>query len=201
MSLPLEQLFLNYLAQGAALGCAGLLLAAAAPRLARRYAPQWFSRAWALLALLLVLPLGSVGALRALAPVQVQTPPAWQEPIALPRAPAADGAADAATQRPQAVAEHTVAAQPLPEAEVAPAARAITAPDPLALLTGVWLTGMAGFLLWQGLGYLIWRRRALRPAACGSTATPWTTTAPAPGPSGSSVTTTARPGGCGRLTG
>lgn len=178
MSLPLEQLFLNYLAQGAALGCAGLLLAAAAPRLARRYAPQWFSRAWALLALLLVLPLGSVGALRALAPVQVQTPPAWQEPIALPRAPAADGAADAAPQRPQAVAEHTVAAQPLPEAEAAPAARAITAPDPLALLTRVWLTGMTGFLLWQGLGYLIWRRRALHPArpAAGPWADAWADT-------------------------
>ena len=161
----LEQLFVNYLIQGAVLGCAGLLLAGCAPRLARRYPPQWFSRAWAVLALLLVLPLGSLGAVRALAPVQVQTPAAWQEPIALPQATTADLAADAVTQHPQAVTGHPDTPLPLPEAPPR------VAPAPLALLTGAWLAGMAGFLFWQGLGYLIWRRRALR-LSC-PVAEPW----------------------------
>lgn len=45
----LRQLFLNDLVQGCVLGLAALALLAAAPRLRRRYAPQWFGRVWVVL--------------------------------------------------------------------------------------------------------------------------------------------------------
>lgn len=142
----LRQLFLNYLVQGCVLGLAALALLAAAPRLRRRYAPQWFSRVWVVLAVLLVLPLGSVPAWRQNAPVQLQTPVSQAAAVQMP--------------------EETVAR---------PVRQPLTLPDPLTLLADLWLAGAGLTLAWRTGAYLVWRRRALRASrpAAGSWAEVW----------------------------
>ena len=161
--MTLSQLFLNYLVQGCALGLAALALLALAPRLLRRYAPQWFCRVWAVLGVLLLLPLGSLPLWRQRAPVQLHTPTAWVQPVEVP----------AGIDLPRPQEEPDTSHQPaesrtaLPESHPAPP----SLPDPLTLLAGVWLAGAAGFVLWQGAAYLVWRRRALRLSRPGSG--PW----------------------------
>lgn len=161
--MTLSQLFLNYLVQGCVLGLAALALLALAPRLLRRYAPQWFCRVWAVLGVLLLLPLGSLPLWRQRAPVQLHTPTAWVQPVEVP----------AGIDLPRPQEEPDTSHQPaesrtaLPESHPAPP----SLPDPLTLLAGVWLAGAAGFVLWQGAAYLVWRRRALRLSRPGSG--PW----------------------------
>lgn len=161
--MTLSQLFLNYLVQGCVLGLAALALLALAPRLLRRYAPQWFCRVWAVLGVLLLLPLGSLPLWRQRAPVQLHTPTAWVQPVEVP----------AGIDLPRPQEEPDTPHQPaesrtaLPESHPAPP----SLPDPLTLLAGVWLAGAAGFVLWQGAAYLVWRRRALRLSRPGSG--PW----------------------------
>lgn len=160
MASALRQLFLNYLVQGCVLGLGALALMGAAPGLLRRYSPRWFCRVWAVLAVLLVLPLGSLPVRRPSAPVQLHTPAVWQEPLAAPASPVQQDL-------------HTMeAVEPAPAQAGEPSAPAApkvpVLPDPLTLLAGVWLGGAGLFLVWQGSGYLVWRRRALhaaRPAA------------------------------------
>ena len=102
----LSQWFLNTLVQGCVLGLGALALLAAAPRLGRRYAPQWFCRVWAVLAVLLVLPLGALPAWRQKAPVQLKTPVAWQQPLAAPVQPEPlNRETQPAAQAPAAAAE------------------------------------------------------------------------------------------------
>ena len=166
----LRQLFLNYLVQGCVLGLAALALLAAAPRLRRRYAPQWFSRVWGVLAVLLVLPLGSVPAWRQNAPVQLQTPVTWQQPLTAPAADSLHGGEAEAPPVSQA------AAVQMPEETVArPVRQPLTLPDPLTLLADLWLAGAGLTLAWRTGAYLVWRRRALRASrpAAGSWAEVW----------------------------
>lgn len=156
MASALRQLFLNYLVQGCVLGLGTLALLGAAPGLLRRYSPRWFCRVWAVMALLLVLPLGSLPARRQSAPVQLYTPAVWQEPLAAPAAPVQPDwhtatAADPVSGQPDE--------PPVPAERPAP-----SLPDPLALLAGVWLGGTGLMLAWQWSSYLVWRRRALRTA-------------------------------------
>lgn len=169
MASALRQLFLNYLVQGCVLGLGALVLLGAAPGLLRRYSARWFCRVWAVLALLLVLPLGSLPLRRQSAPVQLYTPAVWQQPLAAPAAPVQQDV-------------HTVeAVEPAPaKADEPPATPEQTAPplpDPLTLLAGVWLGGAGLMLGWQGSAYLVWRRRALRAArpAEGIWASAWET--------------------------
>lgn len=165
----LSQLFLNYLVQGCVLGLAALVLLALASRLLRRYSARWFCRVWAVLGVLLLLPLGSLPLWRQRAPVQLHTPAAWVQPVEVP-SPAApvqagllhDQDADLPAPAPSsaATAQSPAAAAPL-----------LRLPDPLTLLAGVWLAGAAGFVLWQAAAYLTWRRRVLRLSCPG--AGPW----------------------------
>ena len=50
-------LFASLFVQGILLGLAALALLAAAPRLQKRYGPQWLCRLWVTLAVLLLVPL------------------------------------------------------------------------------------------------------------------------------------------------
>lgn len=167
--MTLSQLFLNYLVQGCVLGLAALALLALAPRLLRRYSARWFCRVWAVLGVLLLLPLGSLPLWQQRAPVQLHTPAAWVQPVEVP-SPAAPAQAGLFHDRDTTLptpAQSSAAAAQSPET----AAPLLRLPDPLTLLAGMWLAGTAGFLLWQGAAYLTWRRRALRLSRPG--AGPW----------------------------
>lgn len=167
--MTLSQLFLNYLVQGCVLGLGVLGLLALAPRLLRRYSARWFCRVWAVLGVLLLLPLGSLSLWRQHAPVQLHTPTAWVQPVEVP-SPAAPAQAsplhDQDADLPAPAPSSDIAGQS-PEAS----APLLRLPDPLTLLAGVWLAGTAGFVLWQGAAYLTWRRRVRRLSCPG--AGPW----------------------------
>ena len=64
-------LFASLFVQGILLGLAALALLAAAPRLQKRYGPQWLCRLWATLAVLLLVPL------HALVPQAPAVCPTW----------------------------------------------------------------------------------------------------------------------------
>ena len=170
--MTLSQLFLNYLVQGCVLGLAALVLLALAPRLLRRYSARWFCRVWAVLGILLLLPLGSLPLWRQRAPVQLHAPAAWVQPVEVPSPVLSDDPTQAGLFHDQ----DADLPAPVPSSDIAiqsseASAPLLRLPDPLTLLAGVWLAGTAGFVLWQWAAYLTWRRRALRLSRPG--AGPW----------------------------
>ena len=69
-------LFASLFVQGILLGLAALALLAAAPRLQKRYGPQWLCRLWVTLAVLLLVPLHALVP-QAPAAVSVDTTPLY----------------------------------------------------------------------------------------------------------------------------
>ena len=72
-------LFASLFVQGILLGLAALALLAAAPRLQKRYGPQWLCRLWVTLAVLLLVPLHALVP-QAPAAVSVDTTPLYSAP-------------------------------------------------------------------------------------------------------------------------
>ena len=71
-------LFASLFVQGILLGLAALALLAAAPRLQKRYGPQWLCRLWVTLAVLLLVPLHALVP-QAPAAVSVDTTPLYSK--------------------------------------------------------------------------------------------------------------------------
>lgn len=169
MSSLLTALFSAYAVQGVLLAAVTLAVLGLGRRLQRRYGARWFCRVWLVLAVLFLLPL------RLLAPDAPAARITVPDALTIPRTaagsvltdealPLAEEAADSSPSMeddaiPPAAVDRPSPAVPLPR-DAAETGRQL--PPLIEVSAGLWLTGAAAVLLWQGLAWGLWYRRVLR---------------------------------------
>ena len=161
-----QAVFIAYLTQGLLLGLAVLALLAAAPRLQKRYGPQWLCRLWVTLAVLFLVPVRALVP-QAPAAVSVSAAPLYTPVTVLQ---------EETTQKPAANVPYrtTTAADNtthyiVPRTEIQTGRRTIlerlainTTRGNLAAL--VWELGILAVAVYQLGGYAVWRIRVGRTA-------------------------------------
>lgn len=161
-----QAVFIAYLTQGLLLGLAVLALLAAAPRLQKRYGPQWLCRLWVTLAVLFLVPVRALVP-QAPAAVSVSAAPLYTPVTVLQ---------EETTQKPAANVPYrtTTAADNtthyiVPRTEIQTGRRTIlerlainTTRGNLAAL--VWELGILAVAVYQFGGYAVWRIRVGRTA-------------------------------------
>ena len=161
-----QAVFIAYLTQGLLLGLAVLVLLAAAPRLQKRYGPQWLCRLWVTLAVLFLVPVRALVP-QAPAAVSVSAAPLYTPVTVLQ---------EETTQKPAANVPYrtTMAADNtthyiVPRTEIRTGRRTIlerlainTTRGNLAAL--VWELGILAVAVYQFGGYAVWRIRVGRTA-------------------------------------
>lgn len=161
-----QAVFIAYLTQGLLLGLAVLALLAAAPRLQKRYGPQWLCRLWVTLAVLFLVPVRTLVP-QAPAAVSVSAAPLYTPVTVLQ---------EETTQKPAANVPYrtTTAADNtthyiVPRTEIQTGRRTIlerlainTTRGNLAALA--WKLGVMAVALYQFGGYAVWRIRVGRTA-------------------------------------
>ena len=161
-----QAVFIAYLTQGLLLGLAVLALLAAAPRLQKRYGPQWLCRLWVTLAVLFLVPVRALVP-QAPAAVSVSAAPLYTPVTALQ---------EETTQKPAGNVPYrtTTAADNtthyiVPRTDIQTGRRTIlerlainTTRGNLAAL--VWELGILAVAVYQFGGYAVWRIRVGRTA-------------------------------------
>ena len=158
-------LFASLFVQGILLGLAALALLAAAPRLQKRYGPQWLCRLWVTLAVLLLVPLHALVP-QAPAAVSVDTTPLYSR----------TALSQEVTERPADGVPYMVAVEDgaptgyiVPRAELQTGHRTVlerlaVGATRLNLLALAWNLGVLAVALYQFGGYAVWRIRVRRTA-------------------------------------
>ena len=158
-------LFASLFVQGILLGLAALALLAAAPRLQKRYGPQWLCRLWVTLAVLLLVPLRALVP-QAPAAVSVDTTPLYSR----------TALSQEVTERPADGVPYMVAMEGdtptgyiVPRAELQTGHRTVlerlaVGATRLNLLALAWNLGVLAVALYQFGGYAVWRIRVRRTA-------------------------------------
>ena len=158
-------LFASLFVQGILLGLAALALLAAAPRLQKRYGPQWLCRLWVTLAVLLLVPLHALVP-QAPAAVSVDTTPLYSR----------TALSQEVTERPADGVPYMVAMEDgaptgyiVPRAELQTGHRTVLerlaiGATRLNLLALAWNLGVLAVALYQFGGYAVWRIRVRRTA-------------------------------------
>lgn len=153
-------LFASLFVQGILLGLAALALLAAAPRLQKRYGPQWLCRLWVTLAVLLLVPLHALVP-QAPAAVSVDTTPLYSK----------TALSQEVTERPADGVPYMVAMEDgaptgyiVPRAELQTGHRTVlerlaVGATRLNLLALAWNLGVLAVALYQFGGYAVWRIR------------------------------------------
>lgn len=168
MSSLLTALFSAYAVQGALLAAMTLVMLGLGRRLQRRYGARWFCRVWLVLVVLFLIPLHllvpDAPAARLTVPdalTQPRTAAGFTSDEALPRAEeAADGSFTPEDDAiPPAAVDGPSPAASLPQA-AGEAGRQL--PSLIEVAAGLWLSGVAAVLVWQGLAWSLWYRRVLR---------------------------------------
>lgn len=164
-------LFASLFVQGILLGLAALALLAAAPRLQKRYGPQWLCRLWVTLAVLLLVPLHALVP-QAPAAVSVDTTPLYSR----------TALSQEVTERPADGVPYMVAMEGdtptgyiVPRAELQTGHRTVlerlaVGATRLNLLALAWNLGVLAVALYQFGGYAVWRilvRRTAQPVDTG----------------------------------
>ena len=159
-----QAVFIAYLTQGLLLGLAALALLAAAPRLQKRYGPQWLCRLWVTLAVLFLVP---VRALVPQAPVSVSAAPLYT-PVTVLQEETTQKPAGNVPYRTTTAADNTTH-YIVPRTEIQTGRRTIlerlainTTRGNLAAL--VWELGILAVAVYQFGGYAVWRIRVGRNA-------------------------------------
>lgn len=161
-------LFSALFMQGLLLGLASLALLAAAPRLQKRYGPQWLCRLWVTLAVLFLVPLHSLLP-QAPAAVSVDTTPLYGHVAAF---------SEQVTEKPAdgvpyavVVEENTDTPQGylVPRTELQTGNRTVLerlaiSVTRMNLLALAWNLGVLAVALYQFGGYAVWRLRVRRTA-------------------------------------
>lgn len=153
-------LFASLFVQGILLGLAALALLAAAPRLQKRYGPQWLCRLWVTLAVLLLVPLHALVP-QAPAAVSVDTTPLYSR----------TALSQEVTERPADGVPYMAA----PTGYIVPCAelqtghrtvleRLAVGATRLNLLAFAWNLGVLAVALYQFGGYAVWRIRVRHTA-------------------------------------
>ena len=154
-------LFASLFVQGILLGVAALALLAAAPRLQKRYGPQWLCRLWVTLAVLLLVPLHALVP-QAPAAVSVDTTPLYSR----------TALSQEVTERPADGVPYMVAMEGdtptgyiVPRAELQTGHRTVLerlaiGATRLNLLALAWNLGVLAVALYQFGGYAVWRPAA-----------------------------------------
>ena len=158
-------LFASLFVQGILLGLAALALLAAAPRLQKRYGPQWLCRLWVTLAVLLLVPLHALVP-QAPAAVSVDTTPLYSR----------TALSQEVTERPADGVPYMIAMEGgaptgyiVPRAELQTGHRTVlerlaVGATRLNLLALAWNLGVLAVALYQFGGYAVWRIRVRRTA-------------------------------------
>ena len=153
-------LFASLFVQGILLGLAALALLAAAPRLQKRYGPQWLCRLWVTLAVLLLVPLHALVP-QAPAAVSVDTTPLYSR----------TALSQEVTERPADGVPYMAAPTGyiVPRAELQTGHRTVlerlaVGATRLNLLALAWNLGVLAVALYQFGGYAVWRIRVRRTA-------------------------------------
>ena len=153
-------LFASLFVQGILLGLAALALLAAAPRLQKRYGPQWLCRLWVTLAVLLLVPLHALVP-QAPAAVSVDTTPLYSR----------TALSQEVTERPADGVPYMAAPTGyiVPRAELQTGHRTVLerlaiGATRLNLLALAWNLGVLAVALYQFGGYAVWRIRVRRTA-------------------------------------
>ena len=153
-------LFASLFVQGILLGLAALALLAAAPRLQKRYGPQWLCRLWVTLAVLLLVPLHALVP-QAPAAVSVDTTPLYSK----------TALSQEVTERPADGVPYMAAPTGyiVPRAELQTGHRTVlerlaVGATRLNLLALAWNLGVLAVALYQFGGYAVWRIRVRRTA-------------------------------------
>ena len=148
------------LSVGILLGLAALALLAAAPRLQKRYGPQWLCRLWVTLAVLLLMPLHALVP-QAPAAVSVDTTPLYSR----------TALSQEVTERPADGVPYMAAPTGyiVPRAELQTGHRTVlerlaVGATRLNLLALAWNLGVLAVALYQFGGYAVWRIRVRRTA-------------------------------------
>lgn len=158
-------LFASLFMQGLLLGLAALALLVAAPRLQKRYGPQWLCRLWVTLAVLFLMPLHALVP-QAPAAMSVDTTPLYSR----------TALSQQVTERPADGVPYMVAMEGdtptgyiVPRAELQTGCRTVlerlaVGATRLNLLALVWNLGALAVALYQFGGYAVWRIRVRRTA-------------------------------------
>ena len=159
-AVSLALLWVAGMAPSGRLGLAALALLAAAPRLQKRYGPQWLCRLWVALAVLLLVPLHALVP-RAPAAVFVDTTPLYSK----------TALSQEVTERPADGVPYMAATTGyiVPRAELQTGHRTVlerlaVGATRLNLLALAWNLGVLAVALYQFGGYAVWRIRVSRTA-------------------------------------
>ena len=161
-----QAVFIAYLTQGLLLGLAALALLAAAPRLQKRYGPQWLCRLWVTLAVLFLVPVRALVP-QAPAAVSVSAAPLYT-PVTVLQEETTQKPAGNVPYRTTTAADNTTH-YIVPRTEIQTGHRTIlerlainTTRGNLAAL--VWELGILAVAVYQFGGYAVWRIRVGRNA-------------------------------------
>ena len=159
-------LFTSLFIQGLLLGLAALALLAAAPKLQKRYGPQWLCRLWVTLAVLFVVPLHALVP-QAPAAVSVDAAPLYS-PVAALSEQVAEPPADGVPYM-RVMEGDTPTGYLVPRAELQTGRRTVlerlaVGATRLNLLALVWNLGVLAVALYQFGGYAVWRFNVYRTA-------------------------------------
>jgi len=161
-----QAVFIAYLTQGLLLGLAALALLAAAPRLQKRYGPQWLCRLWVTLAVLFLVPVRALVP-QAPAAVSVSAAPLYT-PVTVLQEETTQKPAGNVPYRTTTAVDNTTH-YIVPRTEIQTGRRTIlerlainTTRGNLAAL--VWELGILAVAVYQFGGYAVWRIRVGRNA-------------------------------------
>ncbi len=161
-----QAVFIAYLTQGLLLGLAALALLAAAPRLQKRYGPQWLCRLWVTLAVLFLVPVRALVP-QAPAAVSVSAAPLYT-PVTVLQEETTQKPAGNVPYRTTTAADNTTH-YIVPRTEIQTGRRTIlerlainTTRGNLAAL--VWELGILAVAVYQFGSYAVWRIRVGRNA-------------------------------------
>lgn len=161
-----QAVFIAYLTQGLLLGLVVLALLAAAPRLQKRYGPQWLCRLWVTLAVLFLVPVRALVP-QAPAAVSVSAAPLYT-PVTVLQEETTQKPAGNVPYRTTTAADNTTH-YIVPRTEIQTGRRTIlerlainTTRGNLAAL--VWELGILAVAVYQFGGYAVWRIRVGRNA-------------------------------------
>lgn len=156
-----QAVFIAYLTQGLLLGLAALALLAAAPKLQKRYGPQWLCRLWVTLAVLFLVPVRALVP-QAPAAVSVSAAPLYT-PVTVLQEETTQKPAGNVPYRTTTAADNTTH-YIVPRTEIQTGRRTIlerlainTTRGNLAAL--VWELGILAVAVYQFGGYAVWRIR------------------------------------------